>query len=341
MNHDNTILTLKVEAPVKQDRIDRWLAEQCAQASQGELSRSRIKTLIVAGHLRVDGKPMTNPALVVREGMVCALHLPAPEPPRPQAEAIPLNVLFEDDDIIIINKPAGMVVHPAPGAMQGTLVNALIAHCGAGLTGIGGEMRPGIVHRLDKDTSGVMVAAKTASAHGKLTKIFAKHTLTRRYTALVWGVVPERHQTINAPIARNPRQRKKMAVQEKGRQAITHIEVARMMPPLASVVECVLETGRTHQIRVHLAHLGHGVVGDATYGRPMRASQMPDQALREALATLRQFPRQALHASHLGFAHPISGEALAFEAELPDDMATLIQNLGAALETRGGKGGRK
>jgi 23S rRNA pseudouridine1911/1915/1917 synthase len=349
MNDNLTLLTLTVGDEAKQDRIDRWLAETCAdhhtvflQTAEDEaaspyagLSRSRLKTLILDGQLRINGVISNNPSLNIQPGMVCELTLPEPVSAIPQAEDIPLDVLFEDEHLIIINKPAGMVVHPAPGSMQGTLVNALIAHCGDSLTGIGGEMRPGIVHRLDKDTSGVMVAAKTAITHQRLSVMFAEHDLTRQYTALVWGLLKERNATIDAPIGRNTRDRKKMAVLAKGRDAITHIHAARVLPPLASVVECVLETGRTHQIRVHMAHIGHGVIGDPSYGRAMRASQMPDQALRDALAGLRAFPRQALHASHLGFDHPITGKALGFDTPLPADMEALIKQLEDAIAKRG------
>ena len=227
------------------------------------------------------------------------------------------------------------MTHPAPGTPDGTLVNALIAHCGDSLTGIGGEKRPGIVHRLDKDTSGVMMAAKTAEAHQVLTEMFAAHDLDRVYTAIVWGLPQQRQMTIDAPIGRSNRDRKKMTITEKGRHAITHLDFTRSLPPLASVAECRLETGRTHQIRVHMAHIGHGIIGDPHYGRPMRSGQMPDNALRAALADLRAFKRQALHAGLLGFAHPITGEEMHFTTPIPQDMQDLLIGLENALKARG------
>lgn len=278
---------------------------------------------------------MNDPSAKTIPGGVYTITIPPPADATPEAQDIPLDILYEDNHLIVLNKPAGLVTHPAPGTPDGTLVNALIAHCGESLTGIGGERRPGIVHRLDKDTSGVMMAAKTAEAHQRLTEMFAAHDLDRIYTALTWGVPKEKLQTIDAPIGRSNRDRKKMAVSEKGRHAITHLEFIRSLPPLASLAECRLETGRTHQIRVHMTSIGHSIIGDATYGRPMRSGQMPDNALKAALAILRAFPRQALHASLLGFAHPITGEAMEFTTELPTDMASVIVELEAALEARG------
>ena len=237
--------------------------------------------------------------------------------------------------MIVINKPAGMVVHPAPGTLTGTLVNALLAHCGDSLTGIGGVARPGIVHRLDKDTSGVMVAAKTDIAHSRLSEMFAAHDLDRRYHALVWGMPAARHGTIDAPLGRHRTDRKRQAVMERGRHAITYYKTLRDLPPFGCLLECRLETGRTHQIRVHMAHLGHGVMGDPLYGRPKRAGQMPDSHSRTALARLRAFPRQALHAKTLSFAHPISGAEMDFSAEMPDDMTGLMALIDDAITERG------
>tara|TARA_E500000178_G_scaffold239231_1_gene235674 strand:+ start:1302 stop:2351 length:1050 start_codon:yes stop_codon:yes gene_type:complete len=345
MNNTLTTLTLTVAEDATQDRIDRWLSETCMKLSQDEhqpdqsayagLSRSRLKALILDGMVSANDKVITNPSASIQAGATYIITIPETVSATPKGEDIPLNILFEDSHIIIINKPAGMVVHPAPGSMQGTLVNALIAHCGDSLTGIGGEQRPGIVHRLDKDTSGVMVAAKTAVAHQNLSSMFAAHDLTRRYTALTWGIIKSREQTIDAPINRNSRDRKKMAVMANGRHAVTHVTVKRILPPLASVVECQLETGRTHQIRVHMAHIGHGIIGDPTYGRAMRSGQMPDNALREVLSYLRAFPRQALHASHLGFDHPVTRQPMEFDTDLPDDMANVMQGLENRITDRG------
>ena len=339
-------ITLRAEDDVTSDRIDRWLATTLASPTDNPdqgigasgippLSRSRLKALILDGMLESDGTPLTDPSATVQPNREYVLTIPPATEARPQAQNIPLDILFEDDHVIIINKPPGMVTHPAPGNPDGTLVNALIHHCGESLTGIGGEKRPGIVHRLDKDTSGVMMAAKTTEAHQRLTEMFAAHDLDRVYTALVWGVPRERVQTIHAPIGRSSRDRKKMAITANGRDAITHLDVQRALPPLASLAACRLETGRTHQIRVHMASIGHGIIGDTAYGRPLRSGQMPDRPMREALEVLRRFPRQALHASLLGLAHPITGERLEFTTPLPQDMAELVENLANAIEKRG------
>ena len=266
---------------------------------------------------------LRDPSATVKAGASYSLMIPTPEDPTPLGEKIALDILYEDAHIIVINKAAGMVVHPAPGSPSGTLVNALISHCGESLTGIGGVLRPGIVHRLDKDTSGVMMAAKTDIAHQRLSDMFAAHDLDRRYQALVWGVNVDRQGTIDAPIGRAERDRKRQAINPKGRNAITHWQLQRIYPPFGSLVECQLETGRTHQIRVHMAHIGHGVVGDPLYGKALRASQMPDNLSRTCLSQLRAFGRQALHAAHLGFIHPVSGEVMAFDVEMPSDMAKL------------------
>lgn len=346
------ILNVSVPEDGQIDRLDRWLAgylvhleehsleEEDEMGNIPPLSRSRLKTLILDGHLSLNGNVTKDPSQSVRPGDAISLTIPAPKSATPQAENIPLDVLYEDEHIIVINKPAGLVTHPAPGTPDGTLVNALIHHCGDSLTGIGGERRPGIVHRLDKDTSGVMMAAKTALAHATLTDMFAAHDLDRIYTALVWGVPTHREQTVDAPIGRNTRERKKMTITEKGRHAITHVNFIRALPPLASVGECRLETGRTHQIRVHMTHIGHSIVGDPHYGRPMRSGQMPDNALKAALAELRTFKRQALHASHLGFHHPVTAEPMEFTTPIPKDMQDLIDNLELAIKQRGlNKGG--
>ena len=325
-------LTLKTDDETPRQRLDRWLAENSGIEA---LSRSRIKNLILDGQLSCNGQPETDPSSVVRSGVVYQLTLPEAVAALPEAEDIALDILYEDEAMIVINKPAGMVVHPAPGTLTGTLVNALLAHCGDSLTGIGGVVRPGIVHRLDKGTSGVMVAAKTDIAHSRLSEMFAAHDLDRRYHALVWGMPAARHGTIDAPLGRHRTDRKRQAVMERGRHAITHYKTLRDLPPFGCLLECRLETGRTHQIRVHMAHLGHGVMGDPLYGRPKRAGQMPDSHSRTALARLRAFPRQALHAKILSFAHPISGAEMDFSAEMPDDMTGLMALIDDAITERG------
>ena len=311
-------------------RLDRFLAN----ANEIELSRTRIKSLIQDGQLMCDGAKITDPSASVKSDAVYLLTMPPIEDATPQPENIPLDIYFEDEHLIVLEKPAGMVVHPAPGSYDGTLVNALLHHCGDSLSGIGGVARPGIVHRLDKDTSGVMMAAKTEKAHHKLSKLFAKHNLVRRYHAIVWGLPPERVGTIDEPIGRSRHDRKKMAIMENGKEAITHYETLRDLPPFAALLECTLETGRTHQIRVHLQHKGYGIIGDGVYGHPLRSAQMPDQISRDILAGLRGFERQALHAAHLGFIHPITKEPLAFDSPLPEDMMGLIKQIEQGIKRR-------
>lgn len=279
---------------------------------------------------------MTNPRHKVRPGERLGVVLPEPVPPEPRAEDIALRVVYEDADLIVIDKPAGLVVHPGAGNESGTLVNALIARCGESLSGIGGVRRPGIVHRLDKDTSGLLVVAKTDFAHQGLAGQFAAHgrdgRLDRAYLAVVWGAPQRRRGTISTGIARSDSNRLKMAVSQSSaaRKAVTHYEVLRTFgePPVASLLRCRLETGRTHQIRVHMAHIGHPLLGDATYGAGFRSamSRLPPAA-RQALETL---DRQALHAANLGFVHPRTGEALSFESPAPDDLRSLLAELDAA-----------
>ena len=307
-------------------RLDRLLALRIAS-----LSRTRLKTLILDGAVTVGGRTIRDPGHRVNAGDSISVKVPAPDEPEPAAESIPLNIVHEDDHLIVIDKPAGLVVHPAAGHPGGTLVNALIAHCGDSLSGIGGVKRPGIVHRLDKDTTGLMVAAKTDAAHQALAAQFADHgrtgPLQRGYYAFVWGAPDHPTGTINAPIDRHPHSRDKMAVRRGGREAITHWAVAERYPgpggkALASLLECRLETGRTHQIRVHMAHIGHPLIGDRDYGRAFltKANRLP-----EPLGGLvRAFPRQALHARLIAFRHPATGEMMRFEAPLPPDLAELV-----------------
>ena len=299
-------------------RADRFLADAI-----GSLSRSRVKALIEAGQASRDGILIKDPSESVRAGALYRLHVPPPTPATPQPQDIPLAILFEDADLIVLDKPAGLVVHPAPGNLDGTLVNALLAHAGDDLPGIGGEKRPGIVHRLDKDTSGVMVAAKTERAHRALSEAFATRDLDRAYLALAWGLPQPLQGEVSAPIGRHPVDRKRMAVVDRGgKPATTRYAVKRGWGTAVSLVECRLLTGRTHQIRVHMAHIGHPLVGDPVYLRrtPAAARSLP-AAQREALLA---FPRQALHAATLGFRHPVTGKSLSFESPLPADLATLI-----------------
>ena len=314
-------------------RLDAWLTG----VLEGEFSRSRIKALIEQGAVYLNGKACIEPKKKIAPGDTVEIALPEPEDPKPKGEDIPLEVLHEDDDLIVIAKPAGLVVHPGAGNWTGTLVNALIHHCGASLSGIGGVRRPGIVHRLDKDTSGVMVVAKNDIAHRHLADQFADHgrtgSLERAYQAIVWGRPGQLHGTIDAPLGRATGDRTKRAVKredsEDAREAVTHYEVVERFhekpdaTALASLVECRLETGRTHQIRVHMAHIGHPLVGDPDYSAGFRtkANLLPEPAK----SVVGRFPRQALHAFLLAFEHPRTGEVMEFEAPMPDDMLELVE----------------
>ncbi|WP_079538451.1 RluA family pseudouridine synthase [Bradyrhizobium lablabi] len=314
-------------------RLDRVLAHHLA-----ELSRSRLKALILAGSVSIGPTPIRDPAYHVVAGDTITIDVPEAAPAEPAGENIALDIVHEDDDIIVIDKPKGLVVHPAAGHETGTLVNALIAHCGASLSGIGGVRRPGIVHRLDKDTTGLMVVAKNDRAHQSLSEQFADHGRTgemrRGYMAFVWGVPNRQRGTIEAPIDRHPHAREKMAVREGGREAVTHWEVqetfaGRDGKPVATLLACQLETGRTHQIRVHLAHIGHPLMGDGVYGPHFntKASHLGPRA-QAALAAL---GRQALHAYLLTLEHPKNGAILEWISDLPDDLMLLRNCLRAAL----------
>ncbi len=320
---------LHITAAEKGERLDRVLAQR-----QEGLSRSRLKALILAGAVAIDGNTVRDPGHRVNVGEGIKISVPPDEPAAPAGENIPLNIVHEDDVLIVIDKPKGLVVHPAAGNRSGTLVNALIAHCGASLSGIGGVKRPGIVHRLDKDTTGLMVVAKTDRAHRRLSAQFADHgrtgPLERAYLAFVWGAPDRPKGTIDAPIDRHPKARDKMSVRAGGREAITHWERLETYPgpdgkPVASMIACRLETGRTHQIRVHLAHIGHPLLGDTVYGPGFKtkAVLLPEKA-RQALEAL---GRQALHAHILGFQHPETERTLHFKSRLPDDLARLRNSL--------------
>jgi 23S rRNA pseudouridine1911/1915/1917 synthase len=305
-------------------RADRFLAEAI-----GSLSRSRVKALIIAGAVTRDGQPLRDASEGVRAGSTYALAVPAAVEAAPLPQDIPLTILFEDRDLIVLDKPAGLVVHPAPGNQDGTLVNALLAHAGDDLPGIGGEKRPGIVHRLDKDTSGVMVVAKTERALRTLSETFANRDLDREYLALVWGVPQPPAGEIEGDIGRHPMDRKRMAVVTRnGKHALTRYRTERAWGAACALLRCRLATGRTHQIRVHLAERGHPLVGDPVYLRrtPAAAKLLAEPARSALLA----FPRQALHAASLGFRHPVTGEALQFSVPPPPDLAELLEQLPAS-----------
>ena len=307
-------------------RLDRFLTQGI-----GTLSRSRVKSLIEEGHAAAQDVVITDPAAAVHAGWRYVVIPPPPEPARPAAQAIPLTILFEDADLLVLDKPAGLVVHPAPGNQDGTLVNALLAHCGDSLPGIGGEKRPGIVHRLDKDTSGVMVIAKSDSAMAGLAALFATRDLDRSYLALCWGVPSPSAGEIEGAIGRDPRDRKRMAVVERGgKAALTRYRVRNVWGGVVSQVECRLATGRTHQIRVHLAASGHPIVGDPVYSR--RIPGVARTLAPDIRASLLAFHRQALHAAVLGFRHPVTRQEMRFETSPPPDFTALVERLNKSLK---------
>ncbi|ODA67623.1 Ribosomal large subunit pseudouridine synthase D [Methyloligella halotolerans] len=338
MTEPPKILEAEAEAADENDRLDRFLASRLA-----DLSRTRVQDLIRQGHLiRQDqlsrgGETIRDPKYRVKQGERFALTLPPPEPSGLRAQEIELDIVYEDDQLLVIDKPAGLVVHPGAGNQDGTLVNALLAHCGSELSGIGGVARPGIVHRLDKETSGLLVVAKTDIAHQSLAAQFADHGKTgdmeRRYLAVVWGAPPKPAGTVEAPIGRHPTHRTKMAVvkpdRPDAREAVTHYRVLERFvleddekAPFASLVECTLATGRTHQVRLHMAHLGAPLIGDPLYGKGFKSKI---RTLPNHLADVAEgLHRQALHAAHLAFIHPTTDEYLAFDSELPADLDKLI-----------------
>ena len=310
------------------ERLDRVLAAHC------DLSRSRLKALILAGRVEVGTRTIRDPSHRVNAGDEIAVSLPPIEPAAPQPETMPLVIVHEDDDIIVIDKPAGLVVHPAAGHWTGTLVNALIAHCGASLSGIGGVRRPGIVHRLDKDTTGLMVVAKNDRAHQALAAQFADHgrtgPLKRAYWAFAWGAPDRPRGVIDKPIDRHPVARERMAVRSGGREAVTQWQILEQYPsgatvPIVSLLDCRLQTGRTHQIRVHLSSIGHPLLGDEVYGPGFKtkAALLP----KSAAVALGGLTRQALHAYLLAVEHPVSGVEMVFRSALPVDLAQLRHSL--------------
>ncbi len=325
-------------------RLDKALGRDVPE--DAALSRSRLAKLIADGAVCVDDTIVTDPRFRVAEGAQVAVTVEVAEESHIGGEDIPLDVVFEDDDLIVINKPAGMVVHPAPGTPTGTLVNALIHHCGDSLSGVGGMKRPGIVHRIDKETTGLLVAAKSDRAHHHLADQFAAHTVERRYIAICYGV-PDANDPrlrgikgtsfeagnilkVQTMLGRHKTDRQRQAVSfTNGRHAVTRARILEPLgtPPVAALIECWLETGRTHQIRVHMAHCGHSLIGDPVYGGRRKLSV---KAIGEGgVAAVASFLRQALHAATLGFEHPVSGEDLAFEAEIPADMSGLLRALGS------------
>ncbi len=314
-------------------RLDLFLAEALAASS-----RSRLKALIKKGAVTRSGRTIEDPSMKVKPGECYVVTVPPPEPATPKPENIPLDVVFEDEHLIVVNKPAGLVVHPAAGNWTGTLVNALLHHCGDSLSGIGGVIRPGIVHRIDKETSGLLVVAKNDHAHAGLAAQFQNHSLERAYQAILWGAPRPMVGIVDAPLRRGGADRQKMIIAKgedayDAKHAVTHYKVLERYggtsaEPLASLVECRLETGRTHQIRVHMSHIGHPLLGDPLYGQGRRfLKKEAAEAQPEAAKAVNQLRRQALHAYLLGFEHPISGDFLQFKANLPQDLTNLSRNL--------------
>jgi 23S rRNA pseudouridine1911/1915/1917 synthase len=310
----HTTVEISLDASHAGWRLDRALA-----AALPSLSRERLKVLTKAGALTLNDKAVRDPAAKVKGDERYTLALPDPEPAHNEPQEIPLPIVYEDEHLLVVDKPAGLVVHPAAGNRDGTLVNALLHHCGGSLSGIGGVARPGIVHRIDKDTSGLLVVAKHDKAHEGLARQFAAHSIDRRYLAIVSGVPRLAEGTVDAPLARSPQNRKKIAIVSKGKRAVTHWKRLEMLHE-AALVECSLETGRTHQVRVHMASIGHPLVGDPVYGR--------GKSVHRDLLNQLDFKRQALHAAHLGFVHPVTKGRLSFDSALPSDMQELFNALG-------------
>ena len=312
----HTNIEISLDASHAGWRLDRALA-----AAVPSLSRERLKVLTKAGALTREGKALRDPATKVKGDERFTLAVPDPTPAHNEPQEIPLPIVYEDEHLLVVDKPAGLVVHPAAGNYDGTLVNALLHHCGSSLSGIGGVARPGIVHRIDKDTSGLLVVAKHDKAHEGLAKQFADHSIDRRYLAIVSGVPRLAGDVVDAPLARSAQNRKKIAIVKEGRgkRAVTHWKRLEILKH-AALVECTLETGRTHQVRVHMASIGHPLLGDPVYGR--------GKSVHRDLLNQLDFRRQALHAAHLGFIHPVTKGRLSFDSALPSDMQELFTALG-------------
>ena len=329
MSSSPHVITATVTEEQAGQRLDKWLSAQL-----GNLSRNRVQQLIVAGHLTCHENKVCDASYKIKANDRFQLTIPKAEPAELVATPMPLSIVYEDEDVIVIDKPAGLAVHPAPGHVDDTLVNGLLAHCPDSLSGIGGIERPGIVHRLDKDTSGLMVIAKHDQAHQHLSTQLQHRTLRRIYTAIVWGVPSPSHGVVDAPIGRSRHDRKKMAVvSQGGKDARTHYHVENILTlpvkqghiPAASVITCQLETGRTHQIRVHLTHMGHGLIGDPVYGAST-ASRLKGKKIASSSISeiIHHFPRQALHAKNIAFTHPKTSQSLTFSSDVAEDMRLLM-----------------
>ena len=321
---EEVITVSEVAAAEKNLRLDKFLSLRLP-----DMSRSRLQKLISGGNVECEEIVIADNSFKVKEGDCYQITIPPAEEAEPIAENIPLDIVYEDDDLIVVNKPAGMTVHPAAGAYSGTLVNALLYHCGDKLSGIGGVKRPGIVHRIDKETSGLLVVAKNDTAHNFLSAQFAEHSSERTYEAVIYGVFTELSGRIEGNIGRSPFDRKKMAIVEKGGKfAATNYKTLQIFGRFASLVQCNLETGRTHQIRVHLSTQGHALIGDKLYVKNKKSELALPPELKTYVNTC---PRQALHAKTLGFVHPRSGEFLQFDSKLPADMTELLEKLSSGI----------
>ena len=313
-------------------RLDVFLFNSMKENCDELISRNRIKSLIEDNYVEKDNVKIISPSSKTILNSTYKLTIPPVTPAKPLQQNIPLDILYEDDDIIVTNKKAGMVVHPGFGNYSHTLVNALLYHCKGSLSGIGGVSRPGIVHRIDKDTSGVLVSAKNDYAHVHLSNQFKEHNITRSYIALVWGILKYKNGTITNKIARNAYNRKKMSVSNNGKIAITHWEIEKTFLNMASLIKCKLETGRTHQIRVHFSNLGNHLIGDKLYSKPRSKKKFLNKNNQEIYASLKLFPRQALHAHSLSFDHPRNNKRLSFEVKPPIDIQNLLENLNNAID---------
>lgn len=325
-NDEENTLYLTADDEADKQRLDQFLAAYCPG-----FSRTRLQSLIKEGAVTLGGAICKNPSHKIRAGDDISVIIPPPEDAAPAAENIPLDIIYEDDDLLVINKQAGLVVHPGAGNRNGTLVNALLHHCGDSLSGIGGVRRPGIVHRLDKDTSGLMIAAKNDKSHNALSAQLADRSLSRCYQAMVWFIPAMLRGSIDHPIGRHPTQRIKMAATRKNaKPAQTDYKLITRYREAASLIECRLKTGRTHQVRVHMAHTGHPLIGDPLYGAQptaARAALRKSGYSEEQIESVMGFPRQALHACEIGFIHPATGQPMTFEAPLPEDMEDLAKTL--------------
>ena len=333
---NSNIIKLKViDYPIQNGRIDKWIIEAFSILNSSYLedlkvktffSRTKIKDLILSGYIKVDGIMNNNPAYKINSKNEIIICLPEVVEYDIPAENIPINIVFEDEHLLVINKEPNFVVHPSPGHKSGTIVNAILHHCEGKLSGIGGIKRPGIVHRLDKDTSGLMVIAKTEIAHIKLSNMFKNHTIERNYQLLVWNV-PDTKGLIDRPIGRSKFNRKKMAINFDGKRAVTHWVVLNVFSNTVSLINCKLETGRTHQIRVHMSSIGHSLIGDKTYGGVPKINKKQTTIAQNVISKCKTFSRQALHSKTLSFKHPISKKKMHFDVDLPDDMKNLINSI--------------